>query len=257
VKWAGGKRQLLAAILAQIPKEYGTYHEPFLGGGAVFFALSPRKAFLSDSNERLVRCYQGIKSNVDEVISLLNDFKRSRRFFERMRRREIDKASDAKVAAWFIYLNKTGFNGLYRVNSKNQFNVPFGDNKNAQIFDAENLKACSKALADAEINSEDFNGVWDRAQPNDLVYFDPPYVPISATSYFTSYTADGFTHDDQVRLRNLALRLKEKGVHVLLSNSSSAAELYSKDFSVIEVLASRAVNSKAERRGKITELLIR
>jgi DNA adenine methylase len=257
VKWAGGKRQLLSAILGEIPEKYGTYHEPFLGGGAVFFALSPRKAFLSDSNRRLVRCYTGIKEHVDDVISLLNGYKRNRRFFQEMRRRDIDDATDAEVAAWFIYLNKTGFNGLYRVNSKNQFNVPFGDNKNGLICDEENLKACSRALADAEINCEDFEKVADRAQPNDLVYFDPPYVPLSATSYFTSYTARGFTRDDQVRLRNLALRLKEKGVHVLLSNSSSAAELYSKDFSVIEVLAARPVNSKAERRGKITELLIR
>jgi DNA adenine methylase len=257
VKWAGGKRQLLAAILGQIPRDYGTYHEPFLGGGAVFFALSPKKAVLSDSNQRLVRCYAGIKNHVDDVISLLSEYKRNRRFFEVMRRRNIDVASDAEVAAWFIYLNKMGFNGLYRVNSKNRFNVPFGDNKNAQICDEENLRACSRALADAEINWEDFEKVSERARPNDLVYFDPPYVPLSATSYFTSYTADRFTGEDQIRLRNLALRLKAKGVHVLLSNSSSAAELYSKDFSVIEVLAARAVNSKAERRGKITELLIR
>jgi DNA adenine methylase len=257
VKWAGGKRQLLAAILGQIPQNYGRYHEPFLGGGAVFFALSPDKAFLSDSNQRLVRCYSGIKNQVDEVIALLHGYKRNRRFFEGMRRRNIDAASDAEVAAWFIYLNKLGFNGLYRVNSKNVFNVPFGDNKNAQICDEENLKACSRALAEAELHWEDFKKVEDRAQPNDLVYFDPPYVPLSATSYFTSYTADGFTGEDQVRLRDLAFRLKEKGVHVLLSNSSSAAELYSKDFSVMEVLAARAVNSKAERRGKITELLIR
>jgi DNA adenine methylase len=257
VKWAGGKRQLLAAILGQIPREYGRYHEPFVGGGAVFFALSPRNAVLSDSNQRLVRCYTGIKNQVDDVISLLSGYKRNRRFFEVMRRRNVDAASDAEVAAWFIYLNKMGFNGLYRVNSKNRFNVPFGDNKNAQICDEENLRACSRALADAEINCEDFEKVGDRARPNDLVYFDPPYVPLSATSYFTAYTADRFTGEDQIRLRNLALRLKEKGVHVLLSNSSSAAELYSKDFSVIEVLAARAVNSKAERRGKITELLIR
>ncbi len=257
MKWAGGKRQLLTAILGQIPQVFGTYHEPFLGGGAVFFALSPGQAFLSDSNQRLVRCYRGIKEHVDDVIALLSGYKRNRRFFEGMRRQEIDAGSDAEVAAWFIYLNKMGFNGLYRVNSKNRFNVPFGDNKNALICDEENLRACSRALVHAELNWEDFEKVWDRAKPNDLVYFDPPYVPLSATSYFTSYTVGGFTGEDQIRLRNLALRLKEKNVHVLLSNSSSAVELYSKDFSVIEVLAARAVNSKAERRGKITELLIR
>lgn len=257
VKWAGGKRQLLAAIMRQIPPQYGTYHEPFLGGGAVFFALTPPQSFLSDSNLRLVRCYNGIKEHVGDVIQLLKGYDRSRKFFEEMRGRDIDSADDAEVAAWLIYLNKMGFNGLYRVNSKNRFNVPFGDNKNAQICDEENLKACSRALAHAEINWEDFEKVAERAKPGDLVYFDPPYVPLSSTSYFTSYTARGFTSDDQVRLRDLALRLKQKDVHVLLSNSSSAAELYSKDFDITEVLAARFVNSKVERRGKITELLIR
>ncbi len=256
IKWVGGKRQLLAAILKLVPKRYGTYHEPFLGGGAVFFALSPTKAFLSDSNERLVRCYKGIKHHVADVIALLKEYKRNRRFFLQMRRKDIDGCADAEVAAWFIFLNKMGFNGLYRVNSKNRFNVPFGDNKKAQICDEDNLNACSRALAKAEIAHEDFSVVLERAQPDDLVYFDPPYVPLSATSYFTSYTAKGFTPQDQVRLRDLALGLKRKGVHVILSNSSTARSLYEDDFSLSRVLAARVVNSRADRRGKITELLI-
>ena len=256
VKWAGGKRQLLAAIYKLVPEAYGTYHEPFVGGGAVFFALSPAKAFLSDSNERLVRCYRGIKNHVADVIALLKEYKRNRRFFLKMRRRDIDRGTDAEVAAWFIFLNKMGFNGLYRVNSKNRFNVPFGDNKRAQICDEDNLNACSRALATAEIRHEDFAGVRERAQAGDLVYFDPPYVPLSATSYFTSYTAKGFTPQDQVRLRDLALELKRKGVHVILSNSSTAESLYEDDFSLSRVLAARRVNSRGDRRGKITELLI-
>jgi DNA adenine methylase len=256
VKWAGGKRQLLSPILNLVPETYGTYHEPFLGGGAVFFALSPVKAFLSDSNERLVRCYQGIKNHVADVIALLKEYKRNRRFFLQMRRMDIDRRTDAEVAAWFIFLNKMGFNGLYRVNSKNRFNVPFGDNKRAQICDEDNLNACSRALAAAKIEREDFSAVLGRAQPNDLVYFDPPYVPLSATSYFTSYTVEGFTPKDQVRLRDLALELKRKGVHVVLSNSSTAASLYEGEFSLSRVFAARAVNSRADRRGKITELLI-
>jgi DNA adenine methylase len=256
VKWAGGKRQLLAAIYKLVPEAYGTYHEPFLGGGAVFFSLSPAKAFLSDSNERLVRCYRGIKNHVADVIALLKEYKRNRRFFLKMRRKDIDRGTDAEVAAWFIFLNKMGFNGLYRVNSKNRFNVPFGDNKRAQICDEDNLNACSRALATAEIAHEDFSAVLARAQPGDLVYFDPPYVPLSATSYFTSYTAKGFTPHDQVRLRDLALELKRKGVHVILSNSSTARSLYEDDFSLSRVLAARVVNSRADRRGKITELLI-
>lgn len=257
VKWAGGKRQLLAAILDLVREPYGTYHEPFLGGGAVFFALSPPRAFLSDSNERLVRCYKGIRNNVAGVISLLKGFKKSRSSFLEMRDWDIDREKDdAEVAAWFIFMNKMGFNGLYRVNSKNQFNVPFGDNKRSQIFDEDNLRACSHALAKAEVECEDFSAVEGRAKPGDLVYFDPPYVPLSETSYFTSYTAKGFTSKDQAALRDLALRLKRKDVRVILSNSSTARSLYQDDFSVTTVFAARAVNSRADRRGKITELLI-
>jgi len=259
VKWAGGKRQLLTEIRHLIPLNYRTYHEPFLGGGAVFFELSPVSAFLSDSNERLVRCYIGIQKYVEEVISLLKEYskKRSRQFFLKMRKWDIDHASDAEVAAWFIFLNKTGFNGLYRVNSKNLFNVPYGDNKNAQICDEENLKACSAALEQARIGCEDYSAVLNRAEPGDLVYFDPPYMPLSATSYFTSYTAKGFTREDQIKLRDVALDLKRRGVHVLLSNSSSAAEFYpTREFSRTRVMAARPVNSNAAGRGKIEELLI-
>ena len=187
----------------------------------------------------------------------MKGFKKDRDFFLKMREQKIDDASDPEVAAWFIFLNKMGFNGLYRVNSKNQFNVPFGNNKRSQIFDQANLEACSDALRRAEVEHEDFSRVEERAQPGDLVYFDPPYVPLSSTSYFTSYTVKGFTNEDQIRLRDLALRLKEKGVQVILSNSSTARNLYNHgSFSLQRVLASRAVNSKADRRGKIAELLI-
>ncbi len=257
VKWAGGKRQLLTAILRHVPKSYGTYHEPFLGGGALFFALSPSRSFLSDSNQRLVRSYRGIRNHVADVISLLKGYKKTREFFLEMRNRDIDHTEDAEVAAWFIFMNKMGFNGLYRVNSRNRFNVPFGDNMNAQICDEENLQACSRALAKAEVECEDFSSVEGRAKPGDLVYFDPPYVPLSATSYFTSYTAKGFTPKDQAALRDLALRLKKKDVRIILSNSSTARSLYRDDFSVTTVFAARAVNSRADRRGKISELLVR
>ncbi len=256
VKWAGGKRQLLTAILRHVPPTYRTYHEPFLGGGALFFALSPPRSFLSDSNERLVRCYKGIRNHVADVIALLKGFKKTRTFFLEMRDWDIDQREDAEVAAWFIFMNKMGFNGLYRVNSKNKFNVPFGDNKNAQICDEENLWACSRALAKAEVACEDFSAVEGRAKPGDLVYFDPPYVPLSTTSYFTSYTAKGFTPKDQAALRDLALRLKKKDVRIILSNSSTARSLYEDHFSLTTVLAARAVNSRPDRRGKITELLI-
>jgi len=259
VKWAGGKRQLLREIVPHVPPDYGTYHEPFLGGGAVFFSLPAGKpARLSDLNQRLVRTYQGIKDNVEAVIQCLEGYSRERAFFEWMRERDIDDESDVEVAAWFIFLNKTGFNGLYRVNSQNKFNVPFGSHKkDARFFDAANLRACAAALQSADLRHRDFEEALRDVEPGDFVYLDPPYVPLSLTSNFTSYTAEGFTHRDQERLRDAALDLKRRGVHVVLSNSSSAAYLYQDGFDTIRVLASRPVNSKGDGRGKIAELLIK
>lgn len=260
VKWAGGKRQLVGEIRRHIPEEFGTYHEPFLGGGAVFFALPKgTPARLSDLNLRLVRTYRGIRNDVDEVIKQLKSCRRERDFFEEMRRRDIDEAdSDADVAAWFIFLNKTGFNGLYRVNSKNRFNVPFGAHKrSARFFDEDNLRACSDCLKSAEIEHRDFQKALEYVKKDDVIYFDPPYVPLSTTANFTSYTAERFSEQDQVRLRDAAVDLKNLGAHVILSNSSSAAHLYdSAVFSTKKVLAARPVNSKGDRRGKIAELLI-
>jgi DNA adenine methylase len=162
------------------------------------------------------------------------------------------------VAAWLIFLNRVGFNGLYRVNSRNQFNVPFGRYANPTICDETNLRLCSAALAGAEIGCEDFAAVLDRARPGDLVYFDPPYLPLSATSAFTSYTSGGFGLADHQRLRDVALTLKRRGVFVLLSNSSAGAvrELYGPPFACTEVPVTRSVNSDATKRGAVTELLI-
>jgi DNA adenine methylase len=257
LKWAGGKRQLLHEILPRLPKEFGTFHEPFAGGGALFFALRPRTAVLSDRNERLIRAYQGIKHNVKDVIEILKTYRNNKRFFLEMRRRPIDKESDAHVAAWLIFLNKTGFNGLYRVNSRNLFNVPYGANKKARLCDEENLRACALALAGADLRCENFDAVLDRAKPRDVVYFDPPYVPLSVTSYFTAYTSHGFGMEEQVRLRDVALKLRKRNVFVLLSNSSAPAvsDLYSK-FTCDPVSASRMVNSDPKGRGRVTEFLI-
>jgi len=258
LKWAGGKRQLLREIMARLPRSYGTFHEPFVGGGAVFFALRPPAAVLSDSNERLIRAYRGIKNDVEEVMALLRTYRNNRRFFLQMRRRPIDEGSDAEVAAWMIFLNKTGFNGLYRVNSKNLFNVPFGDNQNATLCDEPNLRACAAALAGADLRCEDFSRVLDRARPGDVVYFDPPYVPLSNTSFFTSYTTGGFGWEDQRRLRDVAFELHKKGVFVLLSNSSApqVRALYGPPFTCFPVSANRMVNSVASKRGPVIELLI-
>jgi DNA adenine methylase len=259
VKWVGGKRQLLADIAEINPWKAtrGTYHEPFLGGGAVFFHLRPQKAVLTDSNERLIRTYRGIKKDVEGVIRLLRSYPHQKRFYLEMRSRDIDAESDTEVAAWFIYLNRTGYNGLYRVNSRNIFNVPFGDYKKPTICDADTLRACSRALRGAKIEARDFANVLDRAKPHDFVYFDPPYIPLTATSSFTDYTSEGFSDAEQVRLRDVALELKKRGVSVLLSNSSAPRvyDLYSR-FRCVEVDARRSVNCKPNGRGRIPELVI-
>lgn len=259
LKWAGGKRQLLPELLRHVPERFPRYYEPFVGGGALFFSLRPPKAMLADVNERLIRTYRGVRDHVDDVIDLLRGYPHTEKFFYKLREVDIDTRTDAEVAAWFIYLNKTGFNGLYRVNRRNIFNVPFGRYENPAICDEVTLRACSKALANAELLIADFESVVTKSRRGDFVYFDPPYVPLSITSSFTSYTSGGFGSDEQTRLRDVALKLKKRGVSVLLSNSSakSVRDLYKKGFEIIEVSATRLVNSKASGRGAITELVIR
>jgi len=254
----GGKRQLIAQISERLPASFGRYHEPFVGGGALFFHLHPKRAFLSDRNERLVRAFKGIQGQVEEVIKLLKSHRHEKDYYLNLRKQDIDSGTDAEVAAWLIFLNKTGFNGLYRVNSHNQFNVPFGSNPRALICDEDNLRQCHKALAGASIHAEDFSAVLRRAKAGDLVYFDPPYVPVSDTAYFTSYTSGKFGPTDQDRLRDVALELKKREVFVILSNSSAplVRELYSPKFTCIPVKATRVVNSKASGRGQVTELLM-
>ncbi len=258
IKWAGGKRSLLPLLVPIVPKNFGTYHEPFLGGGALFFALRPARATLGEANSRLVRAYRGVRDHVDTVVESLRGSAHTRELFERLRDWDVDGADDASVACWLIYLNRTCFNGLYRVNRQGRFNVPFGGYTNPRICDEPTLRACSGALANAQIRHEDFAAVLGRAQRGDFVYFDPPYLPISTTSSFTSYTADGFGLRDHVRLRDVALELKEQGVHVLLSNSAAPAvlDLYKRGFKVRRVSAPRAVAAKGSSRGRVEELII-
>lgn len=264
VKWVGGKRALLPALTAHAPRKFGRYHEPFVGGGALFFDLAHRRALargaaLSDNNERLVRAYRGVRNAVEDVIARLRSYPHEKDFYLRMREHPVDLGCDAEVAAWFIYMNRTGYNGLYRVNQHNRFNVPFGDYRNPKICDPEGLRACSRALACAELRCEPFDLVAERAEPGDFVYFDPPYVPLSATSSFTSYTASGFGPVHQQKLADVARSLKSRGVHVLLSNSAAplVRELYRDGFETVEVHAPRSVNSRGDGRGKIVELLMR
>lgn len=258
LKWAGSKRKLVPALLPHFAANFGTYHEPFLGGGAMFFALRPASAVLSDVNERLVRTFVAIRDDVEAVIGLLATYPNEQEFFVQTRKVDIDSQSDAEVAAWFVYLNKTCFNGLYRVNASNRFNVPFGDNPTANVCDERNLRACSAALQGVDIRNDDFAKVLDRAQPGDVVYFDPPYVPASATSSFTAYSAGGFTAADQFRLRDVARELKVRGVHVVISNSDTpeVRGLYADGFTIATVEAARNINATVSGRGKVSELII-
>lgn len=258
LKWAGGKRQHLRELLTRIPPITGTYHEPFVGGGALFFALRPTTAILADTNHRLIRTYIGVQKHVDDLISRLIPMPVSRDFYNAQREIPIDQASDVALATWFIYLNRTGYNGLYRVNRRGDFNVPFGRYENPRICDSENLRACSRALSRASLIVSDFETVLERAVPGDVVYFDPPYIPVSVNSSFTRYTREQFRLADHRRLRDVALELKTRGVYVLLSNSAAPEvfDLYEKHFKIDVIQATRFINSDPSGRGKISETLM-
>lgn len=263
LKWVGGKRQLLRALIARVPTvtvSGNTYFEPFVGGGALFFEDGYRwpRAVLGDTNKRLIRTYAAIRDNVEDVIEDLRRRAYSEKEYYTTRANSPDNdCGDVSTAAWMIYLNRCGFNGLYRVNKKGEFNVPFGRCVNPKICDAENLRACSAALQSVSLITGDFETTCARAKKGDFVYFDPPYMPVSATSDFTSYTVDGFTGDDQTRLARFALKLKSRGVYVMLSNSIAAKTLYEHyGFKVDVVSARRNVNSKASKRGAVEEIIV-
>jgi len=265
VKWAGGKRALLPEILARLPKKARTYYEPFIGGGAVFFALAAEKRFerahLSDSNAELVATYVALRSDIAGVLKALKHHaqRHSEIWFYRTRALNSKELGRAERAARFIYLNRTCFNGLYRVNRKGEFNVPFGKYVNPTICDEENLRAVSSVLkaSDALVHAHDFEVSVVLAGKNDAVYFDSPYAPVSETANFTSYTASGFTAKDQERLRDTAEILGRRGTYVLLSNADTpfVRKLY-KGFKIEEVRAPRRINSKGDKRGDVGELLI-
>lgn len=266
LKWVGGKQRLADELLKHAPKSFGTYYEPFLGAGALFFALAPKRAVLSDSNKNLIAAYLAVRGNAPLLILHLETLGRfhNEKFFYETRDafndedgREIS-AFGIIQAARFIYLNKACFNGLYRESAEGKLNVPFGHNSKPPSFNIENIKACQRALQSATLIASKFLPVSSRAQAGDFVYFDPPYVPISKGSNFTAYTADKFGDEDQKLLRDHALWLCRRGVHVMLSNSSAprVADLYSKDFDLHEVRALRAVNSNGEGRGKVAEYII-
>jgi len=259
VKWAGGKRKLISSFAPHFPSLQQTrrYFEPFLGGGAVFFHLQHPCSFLSDSNEELVELYMVVRDRVEDLIESLRKHRNEEGYYYEVRSQRPKMLTSIESASRFIFLNKTCYNGLYRVNSKRQFNVPFGRYKRPLICDTEGLRAASLALQKAQIFSADFESAVSEARERDFIYFDPPYHPLSETSSFTSYTAGKFDTSEQERLARVYRDLDHRGCYVMLSNSDTPLirELYA-HFQIIEVQANRAINSKSDGRGKITELLI-
>ncbi len=257
LKWAGGKGKLVPEILARFPQRFGRYHEPFIGGGAVFFALEPAMAIISDVNAELIATYRAVRDNVETVIRELSALSVDEEHYYQMRAADPRGLSPVGQAVRTLFLNRTCFNGLYRVNSRGQFNVPFGRYANPRLCNPENLRLAARALCGVAIEVESVFDIGRRVRRGDLVYFDPPYDPVSPTASFTTYARDGFGRDEQVRLRDLFSDLAGQGVHVVLSNSDTPfiRELY-RDFRVDTVHARRAINSRADRRGPVTEVLV-
>lgn len=268
--WVGGKRQLLPEIKKYIPKEYNTYYEPFVGAGAVLFELQPKRAVINDLNEELINCYESIRDNIEEMISYLEQFQDTKEMYYQIRNMDRDPnyklCSNAFKAARTIYLNRTCFNGLYRVNKKGYFNVSYGFHNKTRYdfyrpynYEPESLIDTGKYLNNTSISilNTDFSQAIKGADKNDFIYFDPPYDPVSDTSNFTNYTTNGFNKDDQRRLYYTFKELSNRGCYCMLSNASTdfIKELY-KDFHIIEVQANRVLNCKGNKRGKVSEVLI-
>ncbi|GAB7009165.1 DNA adenine methylase [Halorubrum trueperi] len=281
LKWAGGKRQLLDELYARFPAEYGRYHEPFVGGGAVFFDREPAGATINDANPRLVNFYERVRDDPDALIERLESFDDpeadpdpSLRYSEetargravenyyyqqraRFNRRPYEGEFDPlEEAALLLYLNRTCYNGLYRENADGGFNVPIGRYANPDWVQRDRIRAASRVLASGSVRNDDFAYVLDAAEPGDLVYFDPPYEPMSATASFNEYSADGFDREDQRRLLDVTRKLDEAGVSVVLSNSGVMYEAYADaGFHVDVEGATRAINSDAANRDEVDEIV--
>lgn len=265
IKWVGGKTQLLDELIKRIPKEYNTYFEAFFGGGALLLAITPKNAIINDFNKELINLYTVIKDNPDKLINELNSGKylnEESNFYSirNLDRNEIyfNKLADFEKASRTIYLNKTCYNGLYRVNSKGEFNTPFGRYKKPLICDEENIRNVSKYLKTVSIFNLDFEEFLKQAKAGDFVYLDPPYDIVSKTASFTAYNKAGFNRDEQIRLKEACDKLTSKGVKWMLSNSATPfiLDLY-KDYNIDIVYAKRCINSKGDKRGNVEEVIIR
>ncbi len=266
VKWAGGKRQIIDKLKEYVPDEFDTYYEPFVGGGALLFELSPKKAVINDSNKELMNVYNVLcdEEKFKKMCSVLNNYEvnHGEAFFYEIRSKDknkktFDRLSDYTRAARTIYLNKACFNGLYRVNSKNEFNVPFGKKTKVNTYDGGNLITVSNYLTmnDVKIMSVDFEEAVKDAKKGDFIYFDPPYD--SDTKTFNSYTEEGFGKEEQVRLSRVYKELANKGCYVMLSNHNTmlVKELY-KDYNIHKIEAKRNINANGKKRGMVEEVII-
>ncbi len=266
VKWAGGKRQIIDKLKEYVPDEYNTYYEPFIGGGALLFELSPKNAVINDSNEELMNVYRCLcdEEKFKKMCNLLNHYEaeHSEEFYYEIRNKDKNKnaysrLSDYTKAARTIYLNKACFNGLYRVNKKNEFNVPFGKKTKVNTYEGSNLITVSNYLTmnNIKILSIDFEEAVKDVKPKDFIYFDPPYD--SDTSTFNSYTEEGFDRNEQIRLAKVFKELDKKGAYVMLSNHNTSLinDLY-KDYNIHLIEAKRNINANGKKRGKVEEVII-
>lgn len=265
MKWVGGKRQLLDVLAPLLPQRITTYCEPFIGGGALLFYLQPHTAYINDINDELINVYNVIKNNVEALIAALQIFKNQTEYFYAVRDWDRNKLeyctrSDVEKASRILYLNKTCYNGLFRVNNAGEFNSPFGNYRNPNIVNAPTLRALSSYLNTAIIHltSLDYKEVLKMLPKDTFIYLDPPYDPVSDTSFFTGYSRGGFTRADQIRLRKCCDDLTAKGLKFMLSNSATdfIKEQYSA-YHITVVQAKRVLNSDSTKRGKVDELVVR
>jgi DNA adenine methylase len=266
LKWAGGKRQLLTEIVDMLPPSWEAYHEPFIGGGAVFLHLCPDDSTINDLNPYLSEFYRVVKHHPDALINENHSHSYKEAYYYDAReefnslasQEDLSKTEMIRRASLFLYLNRTGYNGLYRENQAGEFNVPFGRHSDPDFIRASQIRTAHRVLQNTDVYNQDFSYIRDQVDVGDVVYFDPPYEPVSPTANFTEYQGEGFDKDDQKRLRDIAIDLAERGVWVILSNSPPVAELYrdTENFTVNIVEATRRINSDSDNRDEVAEVLI-
>ncbi len=268
VKWVGGKARLVPQLKDFFPESYLEYYEPFLGGGALFFSINPKKSYINDMNGVLINAYRNIRDNPDRVILELKEIEHAYHSLDSLeekkhlylqKRQEFNSlaSDDFEKTILLIFINKTCFNGMYRENSKGQFNIPFGQHVKPTICDEKNLRNVSNELQKAIISSSSYEKCIENAKKGDFIYFDPPYAPMNTTSSFTTYQAGGFTTEDQIKLRDNFKKMSDRGCKVMLSNSDTELinDLY-KEFIIHKVYAARSINATGSKRGKISEVLV-